>query len=90
MCVRLIPWVLCCRQGARFTKWRAALKVSDTLPSQDAIEQNAKDLATYASICQVLSATRKFMHLVCSGGMLAVRLLLDNGRRQSTTTLTTS
>lgn len=41
-----------CRQGAKFTKWRAALKVSDTLPSQDAIEQNAHQLAEYAAICQ--------------------------------------
>lgn len=46
--------VVACRQGARFTKWRAALRVSDTLPSKDAIEQNAKDLASYAVISQVL------------------------------------
>ncbi|DBA99911.1 hypothetical protein WJX77_001277 [Trebouxia sp. C0004] len=40
------------RQGARFAKWRAALKVSDKLPSKDAIEQNAQQLAEYAVICQ--------------------------------------
>lgn len=42
------------RQGARFTKWRAALKVSDSLPSAAAIDLNAKQLADYAAISQVL------------------------------------
>ena len=42
------------RQGARFTKWRAALKVSDSLPSSAAIDLNAKQLADYAAISQVL------------------------------------
>lgn len=53
-CFTILMW---CRQGARFTKWRAALKVSDTLPSKDAIERNARDLASYAVISQVLQAT---------------------------------
>jgi len=35
-------------QGARFAKWRAALKVP---PSQQAIEKNAAQLAEYAKIC---------------------------------------
>ena len=54
-----------CRQGARFTKWRAALKVSDNLPSKDAIEQNAKDLASYAVISQVPQATHLITAAVC-------------------------
>lgn len=41
------------RQGARFTKWRAALKVGDGLPSEAAIQKNAEELATYAAIAQV-------------------------------------
>jgi fructose-bisphosphate aldolase class I len=36
------------KQGARFAKWRAALKVP---PSQHAIEKNAAQLAEYAKIC---------------------------------------
>ncbi|KAL3132207.1 hypothetical protein ABBQ32_008798 [Trebouxia sp. C0010 RCD-2024] len=40
------------RQGARFTKWRAALKVSDNLPSAAAVEANALQLAQYAAISQ--------------------------------------
>ncbi|KAL3156490.1 hypothetical protein ABBQ38_000792 [Trebouxia sp. C0009 RCD-2024] len=40
------------RQGARFTKWRAALKVSDSLPSTAAAEANALQLAQYAAISQ--------------------------------------
>jgi fructose-bisphosphate aldolase class I len=42
------------RQGARFTKWRAALKVADGLPSEAAIQRNAEELAEYAAIAQVL------------------------------------
>ncbi|KAG2500563.1 hypothetical protein HYH03_001334 [Edaphochlamys debaryana] len=38
--------------GARFAKWRATLKVTDTLPSDLAVERNADDLARYAKICQ--------------------------------------
>ncbi|CAL8462920.1 g2454 [Coccomyxa elongata] len=40
------------QQGARFTKWRAALKVSDGLPSEAAIQRNAQELAEYAAIAQ--------------------------------------
>mmetsp|Transcript_3829 Transcript_3829/g.9713 ORF Transcript_3829/g.9713 Transcript_3829/m.9713 type:complete len:376 (+) Transcript_3829:207-1334(+) len=42
-------------QGARFTKWRAALKVSsdgETMPSKEAVERNAMQLASYARVCQ--------------------------------------
>ncbi len=38
--------------GARFAKWRAALPVSDTLPSFGAIKANAHALARYAALCQ--------------------------------------
>lgn len=40
------------RQGARFAKWRAALKVSDSLPSEAAVQRNAEELAEYAAIAQ--------------------------------------
>lgn len=39
--------------GARFAKWRAALKVGGCCPSEKAIETNAAQLAEYAAICQV-------------------------------------
>ena len=45
-----------CRQGAKFAKWRAALKVGAGLPSEAAIERNAGQLAEYAVICQVRGA----------------------------------
>lgn len=38
--------------GAHFAKWRAALAVSDTLPSFGAIKANAQALARYAALCQ--------------------------------------
>ncbi|GIL56530.1 hypothetical protein Vafri_11881 [Volvox africanus] len=38
--------------GAKFAKWRATLKVTDSLPSDLAVERNADDLARYAKICQ--------------------------------------
>ncbi|MBK1852567.1 fructose-bisphosphate aldolase class I [Marinobacter sp. 1-4A] len=41
-------------QGARFAKWRAVYNVSDTLPSQQAIEANAEMLARYAALCQAI------------------------------------
>lgn len=37
--------------GARFTKWRAVYHITDTLPSEQAIRENAKGLAKYAKIC---------------------------------------
>ena len=40
------------QQGARFAKWRASTRVSDTLPSRLAVEANAQALARYAAICQ--------------------------------------
>lgn len=39
-------------QGARFAKWRAVLKISETCPSELSIHQNAYGLARYAAICQ--------------------------------------
>lgn len=38
--------------GARFAKWRAALKITDKEPSELAIQENAWGLARYAAICQ--------------------------------------
>ncbi|GIM01270.1 hypothetical protein Vretimale_6050 [Volvox reticuliferus] len=38
--------------GAKFAKWRATLKVTDSLPSDLAVERNAEDLARYAKVCQ--------------------------------------
>ncbi len=38
--------------GARFAKWRAAFKVTDTLPSQGALHANLHTMARYASVCQ--------------------------------------
>eukprot|EP01114_Cavostelium_apophysatum_P003489 TRINITY_DN133_c0_g1_i1.p2 TRINITY_DN133_c0_g1~~TRINITY_DN133_c0_g1_i1.p2 ORF type:complete len:360 (+),score=119.15 TRINITY_DN133_c0_g1_i1:73-1152(+) len=39
-------------QGARFAKWRAALKIGPNEPSELAIAENAHGLARYAVICQ--------------------------------------
>lgn len=38
--------------GARFAKWRCALRIGANTPSPLAIAENAKVLARYASICQ--------------------------------------
>lgn len=38
--------------GARFAKWRAVLKISETAPSPLAVRENAHGLARYAQICQ--------------------------------------
>ena len=38
--------------GARFAKWRAVLKISESAPSPLAIRENAHGLARYAQICQ--------------------------------------
>ncbi len=38
--------------GASFGKWRAALSITDRLPSSDCIKANAQALARYAEICQ--------------------------------------
>ena len=40
-------------QGARFTKWRAVIRIDgDLLPSNQALFENAKRLASYAHIVQ--------------------------------------
>jgi fructose-bisphosphate aldolase class I len=38
--------------GARFAKWRAVIKPGDSLPADDCILANAKNLAKYAQECQ--------------------------------------
>ena len=38
--------------GAKFTKWRAVLKIGYDLPSKLSLNQNAETLARYAAICQ--------------------------------------
>jgi len=40
------------KQGARFAKWRAVLRISKNTPSPLAIHENAYTLAMYAAICQ--------------------------------------
>jgi fructose-bisphosphate aldolase class I len=40
------------KDGARFAKWRCALKIGDGSPSELGIRENANVLARYASICQ--------------------------------------
>ena len=40
------------KAGARFAKWRAVYQISDTLPSQSAVDANADMLAHYAALCQ--------------------------------------
>lgn len=40
------------KQGARFAKWRAVLKINPHCPSELGIIENAHGLARYASICQ--------------------------------------
>ncbi len=39
-------------QGARFTKWRAVIKIGDGIPSRTCIEANAHALARYAALSQ--------------------------------------
>ena len=47
------------KQGARFAKWRAVLRISDSgCPSQLSIDENARTLARYATICQANVANR--------------------------------
>ena len=38
--------------GAKFTKWRAVIKVGDSLPSEEAIVSNMEALAEYAKLVQ--------------------------------------
>jgi len=40
------------KAGARFAKWRAALKIEKDCPSELAIDETAHGLARYAAICQ--------------------------------------
>ena len=38
--------------GARFAKWRAVIRITDTLPSRMCVRVNAHALARYAALCQ--------------------------------------
>jgi fructose-bisphosphate aldolase class I len=38
--------------GARFAKWRAVIRISDSLPSSACVSANAHALARYAALCQ--------------------------------------
>jgi fructose-bisphosphate aldolase, class I len=38
--------------GARFAKWRAVIRITDTLPTPICISVNAQALARYAALCQ--------------------------------------
>lgn len=38
--------------GARFAKWRAVIRITDTLPSSMCVTVNAHALARYAALCQ--------------------------------------
>ncbi len=38
--------------GATFAKWRAVYSISDVLPSEYLVHRNARDLASYAALCQ--------------------------------------
>ena len=38
--------------GARFAKWRAVYTITDSLPSETVLRQNAEGLARYAALCQ--------------------------------------
>ena len=38
--------------GAKFTKWRAVIKISDSIPSDECIDANMRALADYAKIVQ--------------------------------------
>jgi len=40
------------KQGARFAKWRAVIKITDSLPSDLAVQETAHTLARYAATCQ--------------------------------------
>ncbi len=38
--------------GAKFCKWRSVITIGESMPSEENIRQNAKDLAAYAFVCQ--------------------------------------
>ena len=37
--------------GARFTKWRAVIRITDALPSSACVRANAHALGRYAGLC---------------------------------------
>lgn len=38
--------------GAKFAKWRGVITIGENMPTDTAIRRNAKDLASYAAMCQ--------------------------------------
>lgn len=40
------------QMGARFAKWRAVIRITETLPTSACIQANATALARYAALCQ--------------------------------------
>src|SRR5215468_5401438 len=40
------------QMGARFAKWRAVIRIGDTIPSRTCVLANAHALARYAALCQ--------------------------------------
>ncbi|MCA9392551.1 fructose-bisphosphate aldolase class I, partial [candidate division WWE3 bacterium] len=40
------------KSGLRFAKWRSVIIIGDGLPTEEAVERNAADMALYASMCQ--------------------------------------
>lgn len=40
--------------GARFAKWRAAIPVTDDLPTEAVVKENASRMAQYAQLCQAV------------------------------------
>ena len=40
------------KMGAKFAKWRAVITIGEGIPTDANLEQNAKDLASYAKMCQ--------------------------------------
>src|SRR5262249_50614692 len=40
------------KMGARFAKWRAVIRIADSLPSSTCVSVNAHALGRYAALCQ--------------------------------------
>ena len=71
-------------QGARFAKWRTALKIDEAAgcPTNLAIEVAAQDLARYARICQESGLVRRRPLLLTSTTLLHEPTLGEAGFRQ--------
>ena len=74
-------------QGARFCKWRAALRIGDSTPSTKAIDVNAQQLAQYAAIAQVSLSQQALFNVMLSDSTTSGRFyycrLLFEGQRVS-------